>query len=81
MSSNIKKPLINFSTAKKADPIDSGVLPPRYQPPPQPKSAYPPAPNQDGPCAIGDSGKQFQTVSEIDRSVYSLRLDLSDIQF
>ncbi|XP_054264528.1 coiled-coil domain-containing protein 85C [Macrosteles quadrilineatus] len=58
MSSNIKKPSINVSTAKKAPPLEVGVLPPRYQPPPQPQSAA---------VAIGDSGKQFQTVAEIDR--------------
>lgn len=71
MSSNSKKLSINVSTTKKAAPIDSGVLPPRYQPPPQPKTAFPLVSNQDGASVvtIGDSGKQFQTVAEIDRSV------------
>ncbi|XP_046688558.1 uncharacterized protein LOC124374378 [Homalodisca vitripennis] len=70
MSTNIKKPSVNVSTAKKAQ-VDSGVLPPRYQPPPQPKALYPlqSTSSQDADCvvAVGDSGKQFQTVAEIDR--------------
>ncbi|KAG8303094.1 hypothetical protein J6590_018558 [Homalodisca vitripennis] len=53
--------------------VDSGVLPPRYQPPPQPKALYPlqSTSSQDADCvvAVGDSGKQFQTVAEIDRLV------------
>lgn len=69
MTSNIKKALLNATSAKKGPSLDSGVFPPRYQPPPQPKTAFPPASHQDvdSAVAIGDSGKQFQTVAEIDR--------------
>lgn len=44
-------------------------LPPRYLLPPQPKTTFPPAPGQDlnNAVAVGDSGKQFQTVADIDR--------------
>lgn len=70
MSSNIKKPLNSVNSAKKAQPLESGVLPPRYQPPPQPvKPNYHSVSNQDAKHAIGigDSGQQFQVVAEIDR--------------
>lgn len=70
MSSNIKKPSVNVNPSKKAPPLESGLLPPRYQPPPQPvKSSYIPILNQDAkhPIGIVEPGQQFQTVGEIDR--------------
>lgn len=70
MSSNIKKPSVSVNTTKKPPPLESGLLPPRYQPPPQPvKSSYIPIINQDAthPIGIVEPGQQFQTVGEIDR--------------
>ncbi|CAH0393050.1 unnamed protein product [Bemisia tabaci] len=75
MSNITKKPLssvasVNSHIAKLPALAEPGLVPPKYQPPPQPVKKPPTyLIPQDGPhpCLIPDPAKQFQTVAEIDR--------------